>query len=42
VYRRMGAIPTLICNDPKLISKDQPTVKKIIDLAQKELSRQGR
>jgi hypothetical protein len=42
VYQRMGAIPTLICNDPRLISKDQPTVKKIIDLAQKELSRQGR
>ena len=42
VYRRMGAIPTLICNDPQLIRKDQPTVKKIIDLAQKELSRQGR
>jgi hypothetical protein len=34
VYRRMGAIPTLICNDPKLIRKDQPIVKKIIDLAQ--------
>lgn len=42
VYRRMGAIPTLICNDPQLIRKDQPTVKKIIDLAQKEPSRQGR
>ena len=34
VYRRMGAIPTLICNDPKLIRKDQPIVKQIINLAQ--------
>lgn len=34
VYRRMGAIPSLICNDPKLIRKDQPIVNKIIDLAQ--------
>lgn len=34
VYSRMGAIPTLICNDPELIRKDQPIVKKIIDLTQ--------
>lgn len=33
VYRRMGAIPTLICNDPKLITKDQPIVRKLIELA---------
>jgi hypothetical protein len=33
VYRRMGAIPTLICNDPALITKDQPAVRKLLDLA---------
>ena len=33
VYRRMGAIPTLICNDPTLIGAEQPIVKKIVDLA---------
>ena len=33
VYRRMGAIPTLICNDPALITKDQPVVKRLMELA---------
>jgi len=37
VYRRMGAIATLVCNDPKLINKDQPVVKKIIESAQASL-----
>jgi hypothetical protein len=34
VYRRMGAIPTLICDDPALISMDQPAVKKLTELAE--------
>jgi hypothetical protein len=29
----MGTIPTLICNDPALITMDQPVVKRIIGLA---------
>ena len=33
VYRRMGAIPTLICNKPELITKDDPVVRKLIELA---------
>jgi hypothetical protein len=33
VYRRMGAIPSLICNDPALITPDQPLVKKLLELA---------
>ncbi len=33
VYRRMGAIPTLICGDPALITPEQPVVKKLLDLA---------
>lgn len=33
VYRRMGAIPTLICNDPESISMENPTVRKIVELA---------
>ncbi|MBM3213325.1 hypothetical protein FJZ36_00190 [Candidatus Poribacteria bacterium] len=33
VYRRMGAIPTLICNEPSLITLDQPIVKRLIELA---------
>jgi len=33
VYRRMGAIPTLICNDPALITKDQPIVRKVLEWA---------
>ncbi len=33
VYRRMGAIPTLICNDPALITRDQPIVRKVLEWA---------
>ena len=33
VYRRMGALPTLICNDPALIQADQPVVKRLLELA---------
>ena len=33
VYRRMGAIPTLICNDPDLITPEQPVVKRLLELA---------
>ena len=33
VYRRMGAVPTLICNDPTRIGAVQPILKKIADLA---------
>ena len=31
VYRRMGAIPTLICNDPQLIQSDQPLIRKLFE-----------
>ncbi len=34
VYRRMGAIPTLICNDPTLITRDQPIVRRLLDLVE--------
>jgi hypothetical protein len=34
VYRRMGAIPTLICNQPDLITRDQPAVKKLLELVE--------
>ncbi len=33
VYRRMGAIPTLICNEPTLINRDQPVVKRLLELS---------
>jgi len=33
VYRRMGAIPTLVCNDASLISKKEPAVRKLVELA---------
>jgi len=36
VYRRMGAIPTLICNEPALITKDQPLVKKLLMAADEQ------
>jgi hypothetical protein len=32
VYRRMGAIPTLICNDARLIRPDQPVVERLLEL----------
>jgi hypothetical protein len=31
VYRRMGAIPSLICGDASLIGADQPFVKKVLE-----------
>jgi hypothetical protein len=31
VYRRMGAIPTLICNDAQFIQSDQPIVRKLLE-----------
>jgi hypothetical protein len=36
VYRRMGAIPTLICNDPRLITAEQPIVRRLLELAGEE------
>jgi hypothetical protein len=33
VYRRMDAIPTLICPNPSLITRDQPVVKRLLELA---------
>jgi len=33
VYRRMGVIPTLICNEPELIRPDQPTIRKLLETA---------
>ena len=34
VYRRMGALPTLICDDPGLITRDQPIVKKLLGMVE--------
>ena len=34
VYRRMGALPTLICDDPGLITQDQPIVKKLLGMVE--------
>ena len=33
VYRKMGAIPTIICNKPELITMDQPQVRRLVELA---------
>ena len=32
VYRKMGAVPTLICNDPNLLTAEDPIVKRVLDL----------
>jgi hypothetical protein len=32
VYRKTGAVPTLICNDPNLLTAEDPIVKRVLAL----------
>ena len=34
VYRRMGALPTLICNDPALLAPENAVVRRVLDLVE--------
>jgi hypothetical protein len=34
VYRNMGVVPSLVCNDPALLVKDRPEVKMALELAE--------